>query len=371
MPPTMVVAARAVRAAAEDAGLTLRDLDGLIVCRSGNATEADLGLELARLMGLRDLRLLQAVYAEGASSVAAIQMAAMAVSFGLATRVACVFADARLEPGRAARDSFGTAKSVDGIGELRYAAGLFGGPAVYAMAARRYIATYGAPPEAFGAVALAARQWAMMNPRAMFRQPLTMAAYLASRPIVEPLRLFDCAMPVNGGIAVVVTTGERADDLRQPPVHIIGMGQGHPGTPDQAGSERELTSGGRVARDGAFAMAGIALGDVDICEIYDAFTYSTLLTLEEYGFCGRGEAAAFVRDGRIAPGGTLPVNTGGGHLSGFYLQGMTPVAEGVIQARGQAGARQCIRHDIVLATNEGGRFDHHGCLVLSPHRRAA
>src|SRR5277367_5003251 len=119
------------------------------------------------------------------------------------------------------------------------------------------------------------------------------------------------------------------------------MGQGHPGTPDLAGAERETTSGGLVARDIAFAMAGVGLADIDMCQIYDAFTYSTLLTLEEYGFCGRGEAQDFVRDGRIAPGGALPVNTGGGHLSGYYLQGMTPVSEGVIQARGQAGARQC------------------------------
>lgn len=128
-----------------------------------------------------------------------------------------------------------------------------------------------------------------------------------------------------------------------------------------------MHSGAARARDIAFGMAGITLADVDQCQIYDAFSYITLLTLEEYGFCQKGEGGPFVASGVTGPGGALPTNTGGGHLSGFYLQGMTPVAEAVIQARGQAGERQCARHDIVLVTNEGGRFDHHACLVLSPH----
>jgi acetyl-CoA acetyltransferase len=198
-----------------------------------------------------------------------------------------------------------------------------------------------------------------------------MEDYLASRWIVEPFRLYDCANPVNGAIAVVVTTAERAADLKQPPVHILGMGQGHPGTPDFRGAPREISGGGVLAKETAFRMAGIGVGDVDIAQIYDAFTYSTLVVLEDYGFCGRGEAKNFVMDGRIAPGGTLPVNTGGGHLSGYYVQGMTPVSEGVIQARGHGGARQCAKRDVVLVTNDGGCLDYHACLVLSPERKSA
>src|SRR5690606_28334211 len=258
-----------------------------------------------------------------------------------------------------------------GIAGLRYTAGLFGGAAIYAMAARRYMETFGAKAESFGWVALAARRWAQLNPRAVFREPLTMEAYLSARWIVEPLRLYDCAVPVNGGIAVVITSAERAPDLKQPPVYILGMGQGHRGMPQRRGYEPGLASGGSLAKEKAFAMAHISTADVDVVQFYDAFTYLTLLSLEEYGFCGKGEAKDFVLDGGIAPGGRLAVNTGGGHLSGYYLQGMTPVAEGVLQARGTAGARQCAKHDVVLVTNDGGCLEYHACLVLSPHKRVA
>jgi acetyl-CoA acetyltransferase len=359
-----VLAARAVRAAAEDAGLGLADLDGLIVCRSGAASEADLGLTLHTTLGLRDLTLLQTVFAEGASSIAAIQTAAAAVSLGTASAVACVFADARLEPGKAARESFGQVKSIRGIEGLRYAAGLYGGPAMYAMEAARYAHDHGSLDEGLCAVALAARQWAGLNPRAMFRSALTREDYFHARWIVEPLRLYDCAVPVNGAIAVIVTSSERAADLRQPPAHILGMGQGHPGAPG-------LTSGAGLAARSAFSAASVGVEDVEVCQIYDAFTFSTLFTLEAYGFCGPGEGRDFVLDGALAPGGRLPVNTGGGHLSGYYLQGMTPVSEGVLQARGAAGARQCAKRDVVLVTNDGGRFEYHGCLILSPHRSLA
>jgi acetyl-CoA acetyltransferase len=304
----------------------------------------------------------------GASSIAAIHTAALAVSAGLASAVACVFADAPIKPGRPSRESFGRVKTSRGIDGLRYSAGLFGGPAVYALAARRYMAAYGATSESLAAVALAARAWAQANPRAVFRSPLTREDYFASRWIVEPFRLYDCAVPVNGAIAVIVTTAERAADLAQTPVHLLGAGQGHRGEPDRRGHEPSLSSGGGLAKATAFRMAGVETADIDVCQIYDAFTYSTLVTLEEYGFCGRGEAKDFVLDGAIAPGGRLPVNTGGGHLSGYYLQGMTPVSEAVLQARGDAGARQCARHDLVLATNDGGRFEHHACLVMSRHR---
>src|SRR5690606_22853298 len=188
--------------------------------RSGAASEEDLGLDLRRVIGLRNLRLLQVVFAEGASAVSAIQTAALAIGTGMASTVACVFADAPLEPGRPARRSFGRVKVSRGIAGLRYTAGLFGGAAIYAMAARRYMETFGAKAESFGWVALAARRWAQLNPRAVFREPLTMEAYLSARWIVEPLRLYDCAVPVNGGIAVVITSAERAPDLKQPPVYI-------------------------------------------------------------------------------------------------------------------------------------------------------
>ena len=368
--PADVLARQAVMAAIADAGLRHTDLDGLVVCRSGAASESDLGLGLQRTLALRDLSLLQVLHGEGTSVVQALQTAAMAVGAGLARHVAVVFADTPMKADVPAGKSFGRVKSSRGIKGLRYTAGLFGGAAVHALAARRHMHLYGTREEHFGAVAIQTRRWAMLNPRAVLRGELTMQAYLAARWIAEPLRLYDCAMPVNGAIAAIVSQAERAPDLAQPPVYMPGFGQGHPGLPEQRGFEPEVTSGAVRARNTAFAMAGITLANVDLCQIYDAFSYITLLTLEQYGFCKKGEGGPFVASGATGPGGCLPTNTGGGHLSGFYLQGMTPLAEGVIQARGQAGERQCARHDVVLVTNEGGRFDHHACVLLSPHADA-
>lgn len=358
------MAVAAIRSAITDAGLSPGEIDGLIVCRSGAATDQDLGLDLRIRAGLGTLSVLSLLHVEGASAVAAIQAAAIAVASAGATNVVCVFADASLTPGQPSRQSFGRIKQEYGIEGLRYAAGLFGAPALHALAARRYMYLYGASSEDFAAVAIAARQWASMNPRAVFRDPLSLDAYLAARWIAEPLRLFDCAVPVNGAIAVVVSRTQTAAQFPHPPAYILGAGQGHAHGPQQRGFDSEGKSGAAVAAESAFAMAGIGVEAVDICQFYDPFTYSTLWALEEYGFCRRGEAKNFVAEGKIAPGGSLPVNTGGGHLSGFYLQGMTQVAEAVQQVRGEAGARQCQRHDIVLVTNYGGCFDYHACLLL-------
>lgn len=368
-PPARQLAVAAIRSAVSDAGLSPDEIDGLIICRSGAATDRHLGLALRNQAGLGTLRLLSLIHLEGASAIAAIQAAAMAVASACATNVVCVFADASLSPDRPSHLSFGRIKQESGIEGLRYAAGLFGAPAVHALAARRYMHLYGASSEDLAAVAIAARQWASMNPRAIFRDPLSLDTYLASRWIAEPLRLYDCAVPVNGAIAVVVSSSQAAIAAPHAPVHILGFGQGHCRELRQRGFDSERAGGGAVAAASAFAMARIGVEAVDICQLYDPFSYSTLLALEEYGFCKPGEAKDFVAGGRIAPGGSFPVNTGGGHLSGFYLQGMTQVAEAVAQVRGEAGERQCQRHEIALVTNYGGCFDYHACLLIGRPER--
>src|SRR5207302_966205 len=138
--------------------------------------------------------------------------------------------------------------------------------------------------------------------------------YHHSRWVVEPLHILDCTLVSNGGVAVIVTSAERARDLKQPPVYIVGMGQGHPGNPRRGEFENEVNTGALLARDTAFRMAGIGVEDVDICELYDCYTYTTLVTLEDYGFCKKGEGGVFVQDGKLGPGGSLPTNTGGGEL---------------------------------------------------------
>ena len=367
--PAVELAATAVRRAAEDAGLPLSAVDGLLVVTSPVAPAHRLDLSIAHRAGLRDLCLLSLIGGEGTGAVQAVQLASAAVRSGLARAVVCVFADTPLGDGQGGRQggsgAFGQSGIFSPLADLDAAYGALGWATAYAMAARRYLDRYDLPGDVFAPIALAQRAWAQLNPHARVRTPLSRAEYLASRWIAEPLRLLDCALPVNGGVAVLVTSAEAAADLRQPPAYVVGMGQGHPGRDGL--TALELDGGGvATARKAAFGMAGVGPDDVDACEFYNPFSYVTLVRLEDYGFCDRGEGAEFVANGRLAPGGALPVNTGGGHLSGYYLQGMTPLAEAVMQVRGDAGERQLARHDIVLVTGDGGVLDYHACLLLSP-----
>jgi acetyl-CoA acetyltransferase len=239
--------------------------------------------------------------------------------------------------------------------------------ASYAMAARRHMHTYGTTSEQFGAIAVAQRSWAGMNPQAAFRTPITIEDHQASRFIAEPFHLLDCCMVTNGSICVIVTSVERAADLPCSPAYVLAMAQGFPGNSRRAGETHDLHTGAAICRDTVFGQLGITASDIDVCEIYDCYTYTVMVTLEDYGFCGKGEGGPFVEDGKLGPGGSLPTNTGGGELSAYYMWGMTPLSEGVIQARGGGGERQQVKNDLVLVTGNGGILDYHACLVLSPH----
>jgi acetyl-CoA acetyltransferase len=145
------------------------------------------------------------------------------------------------------------------------------------------------------------------------------------------------------------------------------MGQGHPGDHGREGSDWETETGGKIAAKTAYAMAGVGPDDVTVCELYDCYTYTVLVTLEDYGFCKKGEGGPFVEDGRLGPGGTMPTNTGGGELSGYYMWGMTPLSEAVIQGRGAGGDRQVEKNDVILCTGNGGNLSYHAALIFSPH----
>lgn len=359
------LARQAVIAAAADAGLAIASIDGLVICRTSGASDAVLGLDLQRALGLRDLKLNRIALCEGASALAAIQTAALTVSAGMAEVVACVFADTPVTPGRRMGAAFGRLKTGIGMEGLRYSAGLFGGASVYALSAQRYFALHRLDEEVLADVAIATRAWAALNPDATFRKPLTREDYFAARYIAEPLRLFDCAAPVNGAVAVIVSRRDRAADGAQPAVHILASAEGHPGTPDRHGFDRSLAHGGAIAARTLFEATGLSPAEIDICQFYDAFSIMPLLSLEAYGFYGAGEARAAYADGAAGPGGSgMPINTGGGHLSGYYLQGMTPVVEAVLQARGAAGERQCERAGTILVTNDGGRLDYHAGMIF-------
>lgn len=368
-PSVRRLAGDAVRNAAVDAGLAIGSIGGLLLNRSPIEPSDTLPLNVQRDLGMRDLQLLASIEGEGSSVVQMIQYAALAVQSGMADRVACVFADAPISANVNAGKKFAIPLPMTGIEHWESEIGFLGAAPAFALVAARYVALYNAQAEDFGAWAIAERQWAAGNPRAFLRKPLTIEEYLASRWIAQPIRMLDCAYPVNGGVAFIVAKVDEADTQR-PPVYIHGIGQGHAGCPAFGSNEPEFDNGAEIAGKTAYAMAGIGPSDISSAQFYAPFTCAGIVSLENYGFCGRGEGAAFVGDGNIAPGGRLPVNTGGGHLSGFYLQGATPISEAVIQTRGEGGDRQ-VNNDIVLATGLGGRQEHHAALILSPHRSLA
>jgi acetyl-CoA acetyltransferase len=276
----------------------------------------------------------------------------MAVATGMAQTVVCWRAiNARSEfrmggTGRAAPDTI----------EFQYQVpyGYATPPQQFAMQARAYLDAYQISPEDLGRVAITQRNYAQLSPRAMMRKPLTMDDYLSSRWIVEPLRLFDCCLETDAAVALVVTSAERARDLAQPPVLISAAAYGSGQTLFSNGGGDFGTSAAATLAPRLFEMADLTPNDVDVAELYDAFTPLVLLQLEDYGFCAKGDAAAFVADGQTAPGGRLPVNTHGGHLSEGYVHGLNHAAEAVTQLRGAAGPRQVAGATVALSTAQPG-----------------
>jgi acetyl-CoA acetyltransferase len=290
----------------------------------------------------------------------------MAVMSGMATAVACVWADAPLRPDSAGAAAYNAARRFPaGWRGLSAASGLLSPNITYALAARRHMERFGTTSDQLGAIAVAQRNWAALNPLAQLRDPITLQDYHASRWIAEPFHLLDCCLVSNGGIAVIVTTADRATGLAPPPVWVRGWAQAHPGHQGRRFDDFGLVSGAATAGPAALRMAGVELADIDVAELYDCYTYTVLVTLEDYGFCPKGEGGPFAASGVLGPDGKLKVNTGGGQLSSYYMWGMTPLSEAIIQARGQAGQRQVPRHELVLVSGNGGVLDHHSTLVLA------
>src|ERR1700754_2668100 len=321
-------AAAALALALDDAGLDAHDVDGLLI--NGNHA-ADMAPTLQFSLGLLDLTLVNVMSAFGSTAATMLQYAAHAIASGQANVVACLYADAPLREGVSmSQSAYGGRPPVEpGFAGLRFAYGDYG-PAntMYALALRRHMHLFGTTHDQLGTIAVGQREWARMNPRAQMKKPMTLEDYHASRWVVEPLHLFDCCVVSNGAVAVIVTSAERARDLRQPPGDLRGFGQCAPGDPGRTGRDPAVHTGAGKSGQLALAQAGIGLSDVDVLELYDCYTYTVLVTLEDYGFCDKGEGGAFVADGKLAPGGSLPCNTGGGQLSSYYMWGFTPLAEG-------------------------------------------
>lgn len=346
---TLTLGLRAIMAALDDAGLQPGDVDGLATFRVGDSV---LPMLLAQSLGIRDLRYHLDQFGGGSVSHSIVGQAALAVHAGIAETVVCYRA-------LNARSEFrmgGTGRPLVAAVETQYQApyGYFTPPQQFAMAAMAHMQRYGTTQEQFGAVAVNQRANAIMNDRAMMRVPMSLDDYMASRWVVEPFKLFDCCLETDGAVALVVTSAERARDLKQTPVLISGAAWGS-GQTLYSNEQPDPTR--TAAADMAprlYEMAGVGVSDFDLLELYDCFTYSVLVQLEDYGFCKKGEAGALVESGATALSGSLPVNTHGGFLSEGYVHGLNHVTEAVSQLRHHAGDRQVHGAEVALSTAQPG-----------------
>lgn len=339
---------KAILAACEDAGLAPRQIDGFAYFAGG----FDTGL-LCETLGIEEVRFSAGLTGTGGGSAGSVGLAAMAVASGQAQTVVCVGAN---QQGAQRFGSITASYAPTPENAFFAAAGLVGPGHLFALLARRHMHLYGTTREDFAAVALAFREHALTHPDATMRQPLTRDDYFAAPLLADPHGLFDFCLENDGAVAVIVTSLERARDLRRRPVRILAGCHGGAGDwgrsiywmnmPDEVFASSGHAS---VARE-LYRQAGLGPQDIDTAQIYDHFSSQVIMQLEDYGFCARGEGGAFVRSGAIRlQGGSLPVNTDGGQMSGGYVWGMTHVREAVEQMRGSA-ANQVPGAQTVLVT---------------------
>jgi acetyl-CoA acetyltransferase len=350
---TISLNVEACRRALADAGIDKSLVDGVFVKVPTSAHQFMYGQKVAEALGITP-RIGGGWDQGGAANVTLLSFAVMAIEAGQCDVALVCYAD---NPRSGSRAVYGRARGDDA------AYGWFSTAAGYAMIHRRHVIEHGTRPEDFAAVAIASRKHGAGNPDAQLRSPLDLEHYLASPWVVDPIRRDDSALVSDGGAALVVMSARRAGELGVPmPVPVLGFGHGQ--TSYELPQRETLTSTEAArAADTAFRMAGVQPRDIDVAQLYDCFTVTVLMTLEDYGFCRKGEAGRFVADGAIEHGGRLPINTSGGLLSETGMPGMQLIMEGVRQMRGTArlqvpGAKLC------LVSNQGGTMHTHATLIL-------
>jgi acetyl-CoA acetyltransferase len=360
------VACRAIRAALDDAGLAARDVDGLCLYD----IESNGVAEIACTLGLNAVRFFATHSHGGGAYCAVVQSAAAGLAAGLASVVLCFRARNR---GR--RSSFGPGSAqggrpwekieprIAGFYQWQVPFGIVSPAQEMALITRRHMLDHGTTEDHLGEVACAMRSHAVRNPCAVMREPMTLADHHASRPVAEPLRLLDCCIETDGGAALVLTTAERARDLRQRPVHVLATAQcagtAHHHPHDWFAHDRRAWVAAGPRR--LWGTAGIGPGDVDAAMLYDHFTPMVLVALEDWGFCAPGEGGPFVASGAIRWPGPLPVNTHGGQLSEAFIHGFNNLTEAVRQLRGTS---TCQVPDAEVVFVAAAASDPYGALLL-------
>jgi acetyl-CoA acetyltransferase len=333
------IAVRAAVLALADAGIDKSEIDGLVTCKPPRSAEnGGIDEDMGYLLGINPAFSTTLDY--GACGFS-LHVAAMAIQAGLATTVLLTYGSNQ----RSAKANFST--PIGGTADWASLAGFVhvAGPA--AMAARRHMALYGTTEEQLGWVSVSQREWAVDNPRAIFRKPMSIEDYLAGPYLVAPLRRADLTMISDGGTAIILTTAERARDLRPKPVYLAGMAQQSAMRNDQNPDKLMRPWIADIAQR-VYAAAGMRPSDMNLAYLQDATSVWVLQQLEWYGFCGVGEAGPFLAEGHTRPGGSLPVNTNGGQLSEAYMWNWMQLFECVQQLRGECGDRQIAGSEVAL-----------------------
>jgi acetyl-CoA acetyltransferase len=346
--------AQGIQRALADCGLHLRDVDGLIGATTQSRTS---GLALSEYLGISPA-FIDTTILGGSSFMFHVAHAQAALQLGLCKVAVIAYGSTQRTVGR-------RQASVREYNPYETPFRPFLPATAYALAASRHMHQYGTTREQLAAVAVAAREWALLNPAAWEKKPLTVDEVLSARMVSYPFTVRDCCLVTDGGGAVIMTTAERARSLKKPPVYVLGCGQVI--THANISSMPDLTvTGALQSGRAAYEMARLSPGDIDVVELYDAFTINTILFLEDLGFCPKGEGGRFVCDGRIAPGGGLPVNTNGGGLSYCHpgMYGLFLLIEASRQLRRECGARQIADCETAIAHGNGGVLSSQSSIIL-------